>query len=105
MSSSGYDPPTVSGPSDSCASLVINTTLSSPQVNVVENLNRGDILIIASASDQGPIQAITQEGQLAGNIMSRDTVKLLGCIIGGTNYVAEVISRNDGECNVQIRPQ
>lgn len=104
MSSSGYDPPTVSGPSDSCATLVINTTLASPKADVVATINRGDILIIAIASDQGPIQALTQGGELTGNITSRDQVKLLGCIVGGTNYIAEVISRNDGECNIQIRP-
>lgn len=88
---------------ENCEGLVINTNLASPQVEVIETLSQGDILTIAIASDQGPIQALNQEGNLAGNIISREQVKLLNCIIAGTTYEAEVLSVIDGQCKVQIR--
>lgn len=104
-SSGGGGLPSVNRPNqnENCEDLVINTNLASPQAEVIDVLNRGDILEITIASDQGPIQAINQEGQLAGNIISREQVKLLNCIIGGTVYEAEVLSINDGQCNIQIR--
>lgn len=106
MSSSNSDTPTFNRPvpSDSCSTLIINTTLATPKAEIIETLNKGDTLRISIASDQGPIQAITLDGQVAGTILSREQVKLLSCIVGGTTYEAEVLSRNDGECNVQIRP-
>ncbi len=88
---------------ENCEGLVINTNLASPQAEVINALNQGDLLQITIASDQGPIQAINQAGNLAGNIISREQVKLLNCIISGTVYEAEVLSINEGQCNIQIR--
>lgn len=97
--------PSVNRPNqnDNCDGLVINTNLASPQAEVIDALNQGDLLEITIASDQGPIQALDQSGNLAGNIISREQVKLLNCIISGTVYEAEVLSINDGQCNIQIR--
>lgn len=97
--------PSVNRPNqnENCEGLVINTNLATPQAEVINVLNLGDVLKITIASDQGPIQALNQTGNLAGNIISREQVKLLNCIISGTVYEAEVLSINDGQCNIQIR--
>ncbi|MEO2071129.1 MAG: hypothetical protein ABGW99_07275 [Zunongwangia sp.] len=103
--SGGDSMPSVNRPNqnENCEELVINTNLASPHAEVINNLSQGDTLEITIASDQGPIQAIDKDGQLAGNIISREQVKLLNCIIGGTVYEAEVLSINEGQCNIQIR--
>lgn len=104
-SSGGGGIPSINRPNENedCAALVINTNLASPQAAVINNLEEGDKLIIQAASDQGPIQALDDNGQVAGTIMSREQVRILNCIIGGTEYSAEVISIENGQCQVQIR--
>ncbi|MAS21222.1 hypothetical protein [Leeuwenhoekiella palythoae] len=105
-SSGGGGIPSINRPNqnENCEGLIINTNLASPQPEVVSSLNQGDFLEITIASDQGPIQAFDAEGNLAGNIISREQVKLLNCIISGTEYTAEVISISGGQCKIQIRP-
>lgn len=102
----GNDMPSINRPSqnDSCASLFINTNLATPQAQVINNLNIGDILNINALSDQGPIQALTDNGNLAGNIISREQIRLLSCLIKGVPFVAEVIDIDNGQCQVRIYP-
>ena len=97
--------PSINRPNENenCQDLVVNTNLASPVFEVIEDLARGNILTIQAASDQGPLQALDEEGRLAGNIISREQVRLLTCILDGTNYIAEVLSVNGGQCSVQIR--
>ena len=104
-SSSGGGIPSINRPQENerCENLVINTNLANPQAQVIESLRIGDILSVQIASDQGPIQALDDDGKLAGNIISREQVRLLNCIINGTEYVAEVIALENGQCSVQIR--
>lgn len=107
MSGSGgggdYDMPSINRPSqnDSCASLIINTNLATPQADVINNLNVGDVLHINALTDQGPIQAL-HDGQLAGNIVSREQIRLLACLIKGVPFVADVIEIDNGQCQVRI---
>lgn len=90
------------GVNDDCSTLVINTNISSPQANILQNLNVGDFLEIELASDQGPINVFTGNRRLVGNIISREQVKLLKCILKGTDYQAEILSINGGQCTIQI---
>ena len=90
-------------PNEDCRGLVINTNLRSPQATILQNLKKGDLLIIQTASDQGPLQAFDADGNLAGNIISREQAKLLDCIIRGTEYMAEILSIENGQCDIQIR--
>jgi len=101
----GLGMPSINRPNknENCENLVINTNLRSPQANTIQNLKKGDILIIQVASDQGPLQAFDNAGNLAGNIISREQAKLMACIIAGTEYVAEVLSVENGQCDIQIR--
>jgi hypothetical protein len=102
--SGGGDGPSFSAPSqnDSCENIVINTNLASPQANVIANLTVGDRLDITAVTDQGPIQALDVNGQVAGNIISREQIRLLNCIRQGTVYVADVLEIDNGQCQVQI---
>ncbi len=99
------DGPSINRPAEGelCENLVINANIASPQAEVIATLVRSYILNVSALSDQGPIQVTTQEGRIAGNIISRDQVRLLNCINGGAIYVAEVTSIDDGQCSVQIR--
>lgn len=97
--------PSINRPSDNenCNDIVINTNLASPKTEVLEMLTIGNILTVQAASDQGPIQAFNENGELAGNIVSREMIRLLSCIAGGTIFEAEVTNLNHGQCSVQIR--
>jgi len=88
---------------ESCENLVINTNLASPQANVINNLTVGEVLRVNAASDRGPIQVLDRNGNVAGDIISREQVRLLNCIINGTTYVAEILSINNAQCTIQIR--
>lgn len=104
-SSGGGSIPSINRPNENeiCEDLVINTNLASPQALVINNLNEGDLLSIHAITDQGPIQALDENGQIAGTIISREQVRLLNCINMGTQYEAEVTSVGNGQCQVQIR--
>lgn len=104
-SSGGGGIPSINRPNnnENCEGLVINTNLATPQAVVINNLTVGDILIIQTVSDQGPIQALNSNGDLAGNIVSREQVRLLACMVNGIEYIAEVLDIENGQCRVQIR--
>jgi hypothetical protein len=103
--SSGGGMPSFNNPGagDDCQNLVINTNLASPQAAIIENLSIGDILQVEAASEQGPIEVKDDQGNVAGTILTREQIRLLNCINSGTEYVAEVLVINDGQCSVQIR--
>lgn len=103
--SGGGGIPSINRPNENenCEDLVINTNLASPQAAVVNNLNKGNILTIQAISDQGPIHALNANGQVAGTIISREQVRILSCINNGTEYEAEILSIENGQCQVQIR--
>ena len=102
--SGGGNSPSFNIPSqnDSCENIIINTNLASPQAIVIANLTVGNRLNIIAATDQGPIQALDGNGQIAGNIISREQIRLLNCIRQGTVYVADIIEIDNGQCQVQI---
>ena len=105
--SGGGGMPSINRPNENedCSALVITTNLATPQAKVIGDLEVGDILSIRIATDQGPIQALNIDGEIAGSIVSREQVRLLNCIIGGTSYIAEVLSLEGGQCQVQIRAE
>lgn len=98
----GY--PTINRPTDndSCENLVLITNVASPRADVLSSLNIGDILDVTIVSDQGPIQFLDVDGNIVGNLVSREQVRLLQCIIGGTSFVAEILQLDKGQCNVKI---
>ena len=105
MSGDSGSVPSLNRPNENeiCEDLVIVANLASPQVAVIDGLNEGDILTIVAASDQGPVQALNEQNQVAGTIFTREQVRLLNCINAGNVYIAEVLSIDNGQCQVQIR--
>lgn len=104
-SSGGNGIPTINRPSgnENCEGLVIITNLASPQAVAIDNLSEGEMLTIQAQSDQGPIVALGQAGELVGTIITREQVRLLSCINAGTEYEAEILMIENGQCQVQIR--
>ena len=103
--SGGNGGPIINPPitTDSCERLTIVTYLSSPKADVIDKLKEGDILSISALSDQGPIVAITLEGEIAGSILSSEQIRLLNCINSGTEYKAIVLSIQDASCEIRIK--
>lgn len=102
--SGSSSPPSINRPrsGEDCRALVITTHLASPKAPVLATLSSGDTLLLQLASDQGPLQAFTGAGQLAGNILSREQSRLIRCILEGVNYQAEVLEIDGAECQIQI---
>jgi len=88
----------------SCENLVIDTQLSSPNKEVLESLSVGDILYISIVSDQGPVQALTNNGDVAGGILSSRVIDLVNCIVNDHQYLADVLEINGAICRIRIRP-
>lgn len=87
----------------SCESLVISTQLNSPKPAVVAQINVGDTLEV-TIQQVGAAAAVVAlyRGQLAGGLASPDLQKLRECLAGGTQYVATVVGKNDGQVTVRI---
>lgn len=91
-------------PVDNCAGLVIDTQLSSPKPAVVARLQVGNILEVAVQATGGSSAVVVlADGQLAGGLASPEVGRLRECIRLGTQYVAVVTSRNEGQVRVRVK--
>ena len=90
---------------NTCDKLIVNSRVSSPKEEVVTELSVGDKLdVVLDDSGQYPSVRLLYKGSLAGGIATPQTTNLIACIRGGTMYIADVISVNDGEVKVRIKP-
>lgn len=108
--SGGSSPPRGSngnGGSVDCASLVVDTTLNSPEPLVVKTLKKGDKLAVElGRSPQGRdfLLAKTLSGQVAGSLTPPRVLDIMNCLKSGHSYIAEVLADpTGGECRVRIR--
>ena len=87
----------------SCESLVITTQLNSPKPAVVAQINVGDTLDV-TIQQMGAAAAVVAlyRGLLAGGLASPDLQKLRECLAGGTQYVATVVGKSDGQVTVRV---
>jgi hypothetical protein len=85
-----------------CGSIIIRTQLASPDPEVIEDLSRGDILTITLASATGPLQAITNDGLIAGAILTTDPGLIISCINSGYHFLARVLEIDGGDCKISI---
>jgi len=90
-------------PIDSCDSLFIETQLSSPKEEVINNIKEGDILDV-NVHQMGTtsVVVVLHAGQIAGGVAAPQLQKLRECIVQGTTYGATVISKNDGQVRIRI---
>lgn len=89
-------------PDDDCASYREKSMLASPDPNVLATLKSGQRLRVEPTNRTTPVQAITEDGQVAGTLMPSSLDKLLSCINSGTLFEAIVDSVNGGACTVLI---
>jgi hypothetical protein len=89
----------------SCDDLEFETTLSSPQADVIGDLQQGDELDIALDTSDGVSKVVARDtgGQVAGTITSGEFAALLRCLQEDNTYVAEVINVSGGLVRVRIR--
>ncbi|WIB67438.1 hypothetical protein DEI93_16030 [Curtobacterium sp. MCBD17_035] len=91
-----------SGGPDECA-IRFTTVLGSPNPDVVEDLDEGEILDIEKIDD--PIRgviAVRYTGETCG-ALTRDIALLRKCIDGGIEYEAEVQRLVGGSVTVEVR--
>lgn len=87
-----------------CATLFVRTVLSSPKPAVVSTLRPDDVLRLVLRGDEGPLEAVTDAGAVAGSITAPELLDLIRCIGEGYEYVAIVQDVRGGRCEVQVRP-
>lgn len=88
---------------DSCETLVIDTQLSSPKPQVVGRIQVGDLLVIATQVTGGTTVVVALlNDDVAGGLASPQTGRLRACLEAGTNYVAKVTGKDDGQVRVRI---
>lgn len=88
---------------NSCASLVIDTQLSSPKQAVVERISVGDTLIISTQNYGGAAVVVAiYQGEVAGGLAAPEIGRLRTCIEDGTQYLAKVVAKNDGQVRVRV---
>ena len=107
--SSGYDPPTprpgdgaLPG-DDPCARLSFSAYISSPDPDVVPDLEVGDILDVVLTDNDGVplVELRTDDASVAGTLTT-NLGRLLPCIERRA-YVAEVTSIDGGAVQVDVR--
>jgi hypothetical protein len=90
---------------DSCDTLVIDTQLSSPKDDVVDSISVGDFLEVAVQTvNFQAVVVVLHNGEVAGGIAAPQVQKLRECISQGTIYNAIVVSKNDGQVRIRIKP-
>jgi hypothetical protein len=90
---------------NSCDTLFIQTQLSSPKEHVVDNINIDDSLdvVVRSANSMSAVYVL-HHGEVAGGVAAPNVQRLIECILQGTVYKATVISKNDGQVRIYIKP-
>ena len=86
---------------NACLSLSFTTALASVDPTVLTTVNVGDIYDVAAETEKGPVVVLV-DGKRLGTILHLKDVQLLTCIFEGTEYQAQVLSIEGGECQVLI---
>ena len=97
--SSGYTPST---PKNSCATLVFQATLSSPQPAVLVKLKISEILAVELAPGGRSVHVLRRGGTIAGSLIAPQVARLINCINNGYEYTATVVKLDGGRCVVSI---
>jgi hypothetical protein len=93
------------GGRSACDTLVIETQISSPKVDVVKHLIKGVVLTVGLAQVGGVTAVVlVHQGQVAGGVADPSVQRLRECIAQGTQYAATVRAINGGLVTVRIAP-
>jgi ribosomal protein S1 len=90
---------------NTCDTLIIDTQLSSPKEEVIDMINVGDLLEVAIQTvNSQAVVVVLYNGMVAGGIAAPQVQKLRECMSQGTRYNATVVSKNDGQVRIRIKP-
>jgi hypothetical protein len=91
-------------PSDNCDELEFDTQLSSPKQAVIASIKVGDDLAVGTQVMGGTTVVVAlHNGQVAGGLASPNVRRLRECIADGTQYIATVTEKDDGQIRVRIK--
>jgi hypothetical protein len=96
------------GENRDCTAIFDRTVLNSPQQEVLETLESGDVLTLRIeelGNGRMAVVAVTEDGDIAGSITSATVAKLKVCLESGFKFIAIVESIENGKCVVNIRPE
>lgn len=83
-----------------CTKIKFNTNLKSPNPDVIQNLEEGDVLAV-QVDNGGPLIAVHATGT-AGSITHYRFSDIKKCIIDGYTFLAEVTEISGGNCEVSV---
>ena len=86
----------------SCSSLSIITQLASPKAAIIATLKVGELLNVELTPPAGPVQLLTNTGEIAGAVLSPDVAELIQCLNDDYKYAAKVLEIKGGNCKVLI---
>ncbi|UCS93952.1 hypothetical protein KZP23_02645 [Echinicola marina] len=98
-SGGGYAPPQRA--KFDCDTGIINSTVSSVDLEVLSNHIVGDILDVIIGNN-GALVLEDGNGEILGAILHRNTTDIINCINEGAQYEAEILNINSPSCLVQI---
>lgn len=91
--------------STSCETLVIDTQLSSPNEDVIAEIDVSSVLPVESRQMSGTtVVVVVHNSQIAGGLTAPQLPRLRECMNGGTDYEATVLSKSNGQVRVRVRP-
>lgn len=96
----GYQPP--QRIKFDCVTTIIETTVSSLIIKVLEKRKTGDILDVVLGKNESLLLE-DGDGEILGAILHLNTSDIVDCIKSGKLYEAEILSINSPACRVQIR--
>jgi hypothetical protein len=85
-----------------CESSIINTNVSSIDLDVLNKHFVGDVLDV-KIGESGSLILEDGDGEILGAILHINTTDIINCIKNGYKYKAEVISISGPACKVQIK--
>lgn len=93
------------GSSTRCQDINTITHIATPNPQILEKVKVGDYLDLTLRTSTGPIQAVTNTGEIVGSILTVTISQLINCINEGVQFHAKVLSKNGGDCKVLITPK
>lgn len=101
MSGSNRGPRRPPPPPNPCAALVINSTVNSPNAQVLSTLKVGDVLdVVLLPGGQSVI--VQHQGNVVGALTGAHIARLIDCMNSGFLYQAIVQTLNGGQCVVRV---
>lgn len=85
-----------------CGSLFLQTQLSSPREEVLQGVQKGDVMKLKLMSMAGPCLAMYNEN-IAGTIINKYIIQLIKCMNSGHEFIAEVREVEGGRCALTIK--